>query len=433
MLVTVALRYGSIAIQFVVLAFLARYLTVDDYGRYMLVLGAVWATYTLLGLGASETFVREAPVEIQRGCPDEVASLAGGTLVLALGTAALVALVGGVFVWLLALDTATTTLVIFILSFVVVNGLVFNVAQMLLGGGFHALGSFFYYPAVNLTLLMSSVPYVVLAKTPTFQGVAIATSAGGLLMAVAALLLVVYRIRPTWATATQIRQLVKVGIRLSIARALAYVGVWMPTFLAGVLLAPVQAGYLGTANRLAFAVGAITAAVRFAVRPAIVRAFDRGDRESIKETCGRLATATFSIACLAIVVSAVAGHSILRIAFGPDLVSAAPLLTILLVGIAFEAFAGPVDEVLKMTGQEIHVSTVLVVGVGSATLALFLLAPLGVSALAWVQVGYSAVVFGTMIVIARVKLGIWLHPILRWSPTGLSEAYGGRSGRRLDG
>ena len=101
MLVAVVLRYGSIAVQFVVLAILARHLSLDDYGRYMLVLGAVWSTYTLLGLGVSETFVREAPKHIQRGRPDEVAALVGGTLTVALGTAAFVVLVGGVLVWLM--------------------------------------------------------------------------------------------------------------------------------------------------------------------------------------------------------------------------------------------------------------------------------------------------------------------------------------------
>jgi O-antigen/teichoic acid export membrane protein len=253
-----------------------------------------------------------------------------------------------------------------------------------------------------------------------------------LLTAAIAIVLAVYRIRPAWASLATIRALVTIGIRLSFARAIGYVGVWLPTFLAGVILAPAQAGYLGTANRLAFAVGAVTAAVRFAVRPAIVRAFDRGDHDSIKETCGRLATVTFFLACLAIVVSAVSGSSILRIAFGPDLVSAAPLLTILLLGIAFEAFCGPVDEVLKMTGHENRVSTILMVGVATSTVAIFVVAPLGVAALAWVQVGYSVVIFGTMIVIARLGLGIWLHPILPRPLTSLSTIRGHSEGR-LDG
>jgi O-antigen/teichoic acid export membrane protein len=423
MLVTVALRYGSIAIQFVVLAILARHLTIEDYGRYMLVLGAVWASYTLLGLGASETFVREAPKRIQSGHRDDVATLAGGTLTVALGTAALLALVGGLLLWLLGLDSRTTTLVAFILAFVIANGVVFNVAQILLGGGFQALGSFFFYPAVNVTLLVSSVPYVILAKHPSFEGVAVATSSAGLLMAAISLLLVVYRIHPVRATAATVFQLARIGIKLACARALAYVGVWLPTFLAGVILAPVDAGYLGTASRLAAAVAAMTASVRFAVRPAIVRAFDRGDHDEIKETCGRLATVIFSIACLGLAISVIAGQSIFRIAFGPKLESAAPLLTILLVGVAWEAFCGPVDEVLKMTGHENRVLSVLVIGLTSAALAMLLVASLGVSALACVQAGYSIVVFSTMAVIARRKLGIWIRPI---TPTSLISFFAAR-------
>lgn len=421
MLVTVALRYGSIAVQFTVLMILARHLSLDDYGRYMLVLGIVWSAYTLLGLGASETFVREAPKHLQHGRSKDVAVLAGGTLLLALGSAGVVGVLGWVSIEILALDPTTKTLVLFALAFGVANGLVFNAAQMLLGAGYLSLGSFFYYPAVNLGLFASSVPYVLIAENPTFQGVAIVTSGAGLLIAGFATLLVIFRLRPTWPTVEAIRQLVTVGIRLSFARSLGYIGVWLPIFLAGVLLAPAQAGYLGTASRLAFAVGAVTAAVRFAVRPAIVRAFDVGDRASIKETCGKLASATFALALLALAVSLVAGESIFRTAFGADFAPAAPLLTILLIGIAFEAFVGPVDEVLKMTGHENRVSAILIVTVACSVLAIFIVAPMGVSAFAWVQVFYTVALFSGMLVITRMKLGIWLHPVIRRSTDGKSD------------
>jgi O-antigen/teichoic acid export membrane protein len=421
MLVTVALRYGGIAFQFVILMILARHLSLDDYGRYMLVLSAVLPTYPLLGLGASETFVREAPRLLQRGHSDEVAALVGATLTAALGMAACVALVGGVLIWLLPLSAATTTLAAFAVAFFIANGLMFNVAQLLLGGGLQALGSFFFYPAVNLSLLTSSVPYVLFMETPTFRGVAVATSSAALLMAAGAILLVAYLLRPAWASVATIRHLVRIGIRLSSARALGHAGNWLPTLLAGVVLEPVQAGYIGTASRVTAAVGAVNAAVRFAVRPSIVRAFEQQDHVAIKQTCGRLATATVGIAWLALAVSAIAGHTLIAFTFSPDLASAAPLLTILLVGVACEAFGGPVDEVLKMTGHEKSALAILAAGVASAALAIFVVAPLGVTAMAWVQVGYSMAVFGTMILAVRRKLGIWLHPILpRVALTSLS-------------
>lgn len=420
MLLTVALRYGSIAIQFVLLAILARQLSGDDYGRYMLVLGAVWSTYTILGLGASETFVREAPKELQRNCTHRVSVLCGGTLFVAASNAVLIGAAGAISVWIWAPDVVTLTQVLFTVAFVISNGLVFNAAQMLLGSGSEALGSFFYYPAMNASLLVSTIPYVLLAHSPSFRGVAIVTSTASAITAIVSLLLVVRRNRPRWASATQLFQLVRIGIRLSIARALNYVGAWMPTFFAGVLLAPVDAGYLGTAARMAVAVGAVTAAVRFAVRPAIVRAFDRGDTASIKQTCGRVASVAFALACAALLVSFLAGDDIVGIAFGTDLTPAASLLTILLVGTAFEALCGPVDEVLKMTGSEKSVLALLVIIVAVCAGAIVAVAPLGVEAMAWVQVGYSVTAFGSMILIVRRQLGIWLHPVLPVSPPSLS-------------
>lgn len=412
MLLTVALRYGGIALQFLILLILARHLSTDDYGRYMLVLSVVLPTYFLLGFGVSETFVRDAPKLAERGDSSEVSAMVGATLAVALGTAAGIALVGGLLLWLLPLDSLTTSVVAFILAFLVANGVMFNGAQLLLGAGSQTLGAFFFYPAVNLSLIVSAVPYVIFEKAPTFQGVALATSSAALLIAALSLLLVARQVRPQWPRVQTVWHLVRVGVRLSAARGLYAAGIWLPTFIAGVALAPSQAGYLGTAGRLAVAVGAVMAAVRFAIRPSIVRAFERNDHNAIKVVCGRLATVTLTLASLALIVSVFAGHSLISMAFGPTLASAAPLLSILLVAIAIEAYAGPVDEVLKMTGHENRVLTIFCVAVPAAVCALLVAAHWGVTAMAWVQVAYTLAVFGAMINVVHREWGIWLHPIL---------------------
>lgn len=417
MALTVALRYGGIALQFVILMILARRLDPEDYGRYLLVLSAVLPTYFLLGLGVSETFVRDAPKLEARGEPDQVRALLGTTLTFALANAAVVALTGGLLLSLLPLDTSTWIQVAFILAFFVANGLMFNGAQLLLGVGAKGLGAFFFYPAVNLSLAVSAVPYVVLAHQPTFSGVALATSVASLIVAAFALLLVVRRVRPGPPSIGVTQHLVRVGLRLSAARGLYAAGIWLPTFIAGLALSPVQAGYLGTAGRLAVAVGAITAAVRFAIRPTIVRAFEAQDRQAIKLICGRLATVTLVITLAAVVVSSVAGHWLISAAFGADLAPAAPLLTVLLVAVAIEAYAGPIDEVLKMTGHENRVLAIFCVAVPLATVALLGVAHWGVMAMAWVQVLYTLAVFGSMIVVLHRYWGIWIHPILPGSRT----------------
>lgn len=412
MVLTVVFRYGGIALQFLILLILARHLNPDDYGRYMLVLSAVLPTYFLLGFGVSETFVRDAPKLADPGDSTQLGVLVGATLAVAIGTAVAIALVGGLLVWLLPLDTATKGVVAFVLAFFVANGLMFNGAQLLLGAGSQTLGAFFFYPAVNLSLTLSVVPYVVFATAPTFEGVAMATSLAALLIAVLALVLVTWRVRPRWPRPPVAWHLVRVGVRLSAARALYAAGIWLPTFIAGVVLSPTQAGYLGTAGRLAVAVGAVTAAVRFAIRPSIVRAFERQDRYAIKILCGQVATMTLSFACLALVASGLAGHRVISMAFGAGFAAAAPLLTILLVAIAIEAYAGPVDEVLKMTGQENRVLAIFCIAVPTAAVALWGAAHSGVVAMAWVQVAYTLVVFGGMLVVVRRQWRIWLHPIL---------------------
>jgi O-antigen/teichoic acid export membrane protein len=429
MLLTVALRYGGIALQFVILLILARNLNPHDYGSYMLVLSAVLPTYFLLGFGVSETFVRDAPKVVARDDSTQLGVLVGASFAVAIGTAAGIALFGGLLVWLLPLSSMTTSVVAFMLAFFVANGLMFNGAQLLLGAGSLTLGAFFFYPAINLSLVVSAVPYVLLAKVPTFEGVALATSLAALLMAVVALVLVACHVRPRRPHLQIVWHLVRVGVRLSAARALYAAGIWLPTFIAGVVLAPTDAGYLGTAGRLAVAVGAVMAAVRFAIRPAIVRAFERQDHLAIKLICGELSTVTLTISGLALVVSALAGHSLISMTFGPSFSAAAPLLTILLLAIAIEAYAGPVDEVLKMTGQENRVLAIFCIAVPVAACALMGAAQWGVMAMAWVQVAYTLAVFGAMIVVVHREWGIWLHPIL---PNSLTSRVRQKQASRLE-
>lgn len=407
---TVALRYGGIVLQFVILMILARRLDPDEYGRYMLVLSTVLPTYFLLGLGVSETFVRDAPALADGTQPDRLNAAVGATLSVASGSAIVVAVGGGLTALLVPLDPSTMTMLFFVVTFFIANGLMFNGAQLLLGAGASTLAAFFYYPAVNISLMISAVPYVLLAVHPNFHGVAVVTSAAALVVAALSILLVVRQIRPARFQFHTVRDQLRVGVRLSAARGLYAVGVWLPTFIAGVALAPVQAGFIGTAGRLAVAVGAVTAAVRFAIRPAIVRASQRQDHQAIKRICGSLATVTLAIACAAVLISEIAGRQMISITFGSEFTPAAPLLTILLIAVAIESFGGPVDEVLKMTGNENAVLGIFCIALPIATATMFGVAHLGIAAMAWVQVAYTLMVFMAMIFVARRRLGIWLHP-----------------------
>lgn len=409
--VTVALRYSGLVLQFVLLALLARYLDPGDYGRYMLVLSAVLPTYFALGFGVSEAFVREAPQLLQREDRDGLLGrLVGTTCAVAVVSALSVALIGGMALWLLPLDHQTGVVAAFAVALFIANGLMFNGAQILLGVGSETLGAFFFYPAVNLGLVITVIPYLILTDTPTFAGTALTTSVSALLSAAIAFAGVLGRVRLQKPKLGEAWRLASLGFRLSLARALYAAGIWLPTFVAGIVLTPLQAGSLGTAGRVAIAVGAVMAAFRFAVRPAIIRAFAAKDRHEIKRICGALSGVSLALACVALILSSLIGPQVLAIGFGHHYVSAAPLVTILLFGVVIEAYAGPVDEVLKMTGSEKAVLVIFAVAVPISTAGLLVAAHYGVTAMAWVQVLYTLTVFGTMLFAVRRALGIWLHP-----------------------
>jgi O-antigen/teichoic acid export membrane protein len=409
MIFAVAFRYTGIALQFAILLILARTLSPRDYGSYLFVLSAVLPTYFLLGLGASESFVREAPRRRVSGDREAVAKMAGGVVLLTGGSAFVIGGASAVAIFVLVPDSQRA-LYWFMLVFFISNGVMFNGAQLLLGLGAEKMGAFFFYPALNVVLLISSVPYVTWVTRPTFEGVAIVTSVAAALASLIAVVAVFSRVRLGWAPRSVLRILVADGLKLSAARLLYSVGLWLPTFLAGIFLSSTQAGYLGTAGRLAVAVAAVGAAFRFAVRPAIVRAFAGNDLLEIRRVCAQLASVTFGLAALALLASYLFGESLVAFAFGSDFKPVAPLLSILLIGVAAESFGGPIDEVLKMTGHENKVLLLFAIAIPLLSLSLVVSSGEGAKAMAVSQVLYVSVLFGAMTLAVRKLLGIWVYP-----------------------
>ncbi|WP_336962968.1 lipopolysaccharide biosynthesis protein [Sphingobium aquiterrae] len=421
----VGLRYAAIALQFLILSLIAHHFSRHDYGLYIFVLSAVLPLFPLLGLGASEYVVREMPrLDAQRERPLR-RQLAGTTLGIMLLNALLVFGIALLLAATVTLDAQQRTTLWFAAGFFIANGVMFNCAQLLLAMDRQALGAFFYYPAINLGLMAVSVPYMLLSDTPDFAGLATATVVGASVMAAIALVLAL-RLggRPRFSLAPAMVQ-IAIGIRLACARALYGIGLWLPTFLAGVLLSPTDAGILGTAGRLSVAVSAAMAAIRFSVRPAIVRAAQRNDMDAIAALCGRLASVNLLFAVAAMAGTLLLGRPIIALAFGPGFDAVVPVLALLLIAIAIECFGGPVDEVLKMTGAQDGALFILALGVALLAVASVALSHVGLMAMAGAQVIYSAFVFGLMLLLARRRLGIWLRPRIALRPARIaSESHG---------
>ena len=415
MLTTVFFRYLGTLLQFVVLAVIARSVSVEDYGVYMMCLSMTFSFYYVLGLGSSESCLailsRNRALNVQEGN----GQLVGSVLFITLACAGLL-LCAAVVIYVLQpfAEGPTNTAAVFILVFLSANGIIFNVSQLLLGLGKTAFGSFFFYPAINLTLLFSTVPTALILSDAHFVNLSIATALGASLAACGALFSVRYLTRNlthSWSFEV-CKKLILEGAGLTAVRILHVSSFWIPTMVTGFMLAPVLAGEMGTAGRLAIAVSAVIAATRFVIRPSINRALAQQDMPELRKMLGVVAFITTSAGILALIANVLVGEQVIGFFFGHELASAAGILTILLLSVCAEAMFGPVDELLKASGQQKAVAWVYGIGVPCFLVGSILVANLGLMWIAWFQVVYVVGIFSAMNYVVRREFGFAIYPRL---------------------
>lgn len=198
------------------------------------------------------------------------------------------------------------------------------------------------------------------------------------------------------------------GIMIAAGRVIQACLLWSPVWVVSVALGATDAALVGLGARLVAAVAAVIGAVRFSIRPTLVRDAAKGDWRSIEVRCSRIALFTVGLAVAAIVTLLAFGPSLVSAFFGPEFRAASYVTALMLVGTIGESLGGPVDEVLRMSG---YASVVF----RSQALALFVAVP--AQLLAGVYGGLIAllVVYGLMfIALYSVLIGyLWrLHRIL---------------------
>lgn len=414
MLMTVVFRYLGTLLQFAVLAVIARSVSGEDYGRYMLCLSITFSCYYVVGLGASEAAVNRIPRDLALGQEDGIGRTVGSVLFVTLFCAAML--------WLAAISVALfhpgtsleKTAIIFVLLFLSSNGIIFNTSQILLGLGQTVTGSFLFYPAINLTLLFSTVPTALLLKDTEFTHLALASSLGSGAAAVGALIACLRGARRyglSWSL-TEVRGLIAEGYSLTGVRILHVSSFWIPTMVAGFLLSPTSAGLIGTAGRLAIAVSAVIAASRFVIRPAIARSLARGDQDYLRRMAGSVAFISTAVGLSALIANELAGEYVIGAVFGKELQPAAHILTILLLSVCAEAVFGPVDEILKVSRRQKIVAWIYGIGVPVFLVGCLILTPYGLVWIAWLQVAYVLGIFLAMNLAVKREFGFVILP--RW-------------------
>lgn len=376
-------RYGALAVQFIIVLLVANRLPQADAGLYFVAFGIVATLFCLVGLGLPDGLVISFGRAISQGRTTAVRDALRRSLLWG-GLSALL-LFGGGATLAISLGNDVSYSVMTAL-WGMLYGMVFVAAQGLIALRSAALGSFFFYSATNLFFLFTSVPYLLLSAVPTLQGLMGMTLLASTCAASSAIVTLWRKARPYRGTdRADLAPPVRAGAVIAVSRMLQSGIYWVPVWIATLLLGSTEAAVIATAGRLLIAVTAVIAALRFSVRPAIVAAEVEGDWSAIERLGRRISMATTVFTLTAMLGLWLIGKPVLGVLLGADYAAAWGVLMVLLIGALGESFGGPVDEVLKMTGDgQVVLRGLIVTVLLEATLA-GLLAGQGIIAIAAAQ------------------------------------------------
>lgn len=408
---SLASRYGALLAQFVIVILIARHLTKEDAGVYLLVFGAVTSTSVFAGFGAPDGLVKAVPELIHAGhgaaARREIVLSARFTALTSAGLLAILALAGVV-------TGVDRQAIAFFLPWWAGYAAVFFCGQALVAIGRPHLGAFVFYALNNLLLMVTTAPYLLFSANPTVADalcMSIVASTFAVILGGGLLLRQLFRlpkngeIRPRAAT-------FRLGLIIAAARMLQAVLYWIPAWAIAIASGPADAAIVGTAGRLLIAATAVIAVFRFTIRSRIVTAAAQGNYAAMERMARVAATIATASSIAALIIVLLVGQPLIAFVFGSSFGEAAPVLAVLLIGAVGESIGGPVDEVLKYNGQAVPVLIGLI-----ATVAIEVVLALGLSRFgpAWAAAAQAAAFCGMyvyQIILCRRRVGITVLPYL---------------------
>lgn len=347
-LIPILSRYGSILVQFALVTLIARTLPPHDAGAYFLISGVVLSIYFLAGLGIPDGLVAATPVAAVTGGAGAVRNLTMKGLTYSCALSTLVPISTFIVVRSVLNDLQIAShAAIWSAGY----SLTFIASQTLVSMKKVQWGSFIFYSAINACLCFSTIPYLIFAASPTLHDTLAINAYTALLAGVAALALTIWQIRKLekGKTPACIGDLWRNGVLISLGRVVQSAILWMPVWIAGVILTSSDAAQLGLAGRLLSIVGALLAAIRFSIRPTIAFLAIKKDWREIERISSEVAFIASAFALAAMGLTWIFGQDLIQLAFGPSYQPVATLLLILLGATLAESVGGTVDETLKMS------------------------------------------------------------------------------------
>lgn len=365
-------RYAALAVQFLIVVLIARHASLVDAGHYFAIFGGVAVAAVAAGFGVPDGAVRTLPAALARGEDARAEDMARAGLTSSVASIAVVAVVVTTYDVAVGSGSLAGLCVIawwFSYSLVVIG------AQFVTGLGHAGAGAFLGYSVTNVFYLVSTVPYVVLADDVTLAGLLVAAAVGTACAALLTCVVVavcVVRLHPakqpevdlpSWRTTSL--KLLRIGLPMTAARVLQGALPWIPVWALSALASAQEAGLYAVASRLVVAAAAPIAAIRFAVRPQVVRLWVARSLGEIGRLARWCSVAAAILPALGIVLVSATGDRLLVSVLGAPYAASQVVLIVLLLGVLGEAVGGISDEILKMIGSA---SFVLVTVAGCAVL-----------------------------------------------------------------
>lgn len=341
-------RYVSILAGFVQLVAMARALSAEDYGIYLLIFGAVSTLQGLFAFGVPEGALRKAAealaVNDRSLAGSVIRSLFRVAILCGLGcmvTTAVAASFAGdrwATIWLAGLWLAGW-------------GALSSFSQGLLGLGRAKAGTFYYYALGSIVTAVVTLP-AILVFDPSLQDLLVLSSGSYALSALAVgLLLHRERLGLPMGGKVSILGLAKLGVPYATARVFQTAFLWSLAWSIGITQGVAQAGVIGTLTRLCSAVWAPFATLRFLYRPDLVQLYATHQHSDLHNRNYRLVAAALAVALVLIAVIAVSGDKVLPLILGSTFVGSTTYLLILLGGLVGEAAMGISDEIVRLSGH----------------------------------------------------------------------------------
>lgn len=340
-------RYASILVQFLVVAIVTRILDQRDAGHYFVIIGVVWATCYAAGIGLPDGIVRDVPALSAVGKVDKAASTLRRGFLLSMATLPIGAVLCSCIV---AGYLETWGEAIIAGGCWAAYGAIFIAAQTIVARGHGELGSFVFYSTANIGQLLITVPIILVTRSSTLHAVLSAVAVGTSISATVAVVMAWRITRVETRDSYAIREAWVTGLPIVSSRLVLTCLISSPVWIAAMVLGPSDAAIVALASRIASSVGALTAAIRFSIRPVLARDSALGDWPAIQVRASKVALLATTVATTAIAAVLTVGRFAVPWVFGSAYQGAALITALMLIGTVGESIGGPIDEVLKMAG-----------------------------------------------------------------------------------